>query len=256
MWLHQSSPAGGANRFYTTRWSVVLLSAQSQAPGCKEAFAELCRLYWYPLYGFIRHRGYSPEDAQDLAQGFILHLIERKTLSRVDRSKGKFRSFLLASLQNYLSNEAERARCVKRGGKAEIIYLDIEGAEDRYGMEPVEALTPGKIFDARWAMALLGEAMNRLNREHLAQGKTTTFEALKVFLDPINSKELPTYEDVADRLKISVGSVKTLIHRLRKQYTAFVREEISRTISDSADVDAELHELCEALIAAEGRIMP
>jgi DNA-directed RNA polymerase specialized sigma24 family protein len=205
---------------------VVLLSAQSQAPGCKEAFAELCRLYWYPLYGFIRHRGYSPEDAQDLAQGFILHLIERKTLSRVDRSKGKFRSFLLASLQNYLSNEAQRARCVKRGGKAEIIYLDIEGAEDRYGIEPVEALTPGK---------------------------TTTFEE---FLDPINSKELPTYEDVADRLKISVGSVKTLIHRLRKQYTAFVREEIGRTISDSADVDAELHELCEALIAAEGRIMP
>jgi hypothetical protein len=196
---------------------------------------------------------YSPEDAQDLAQGFILHLIERKTLSRVDRSKGKFRSFLLASLQNYPSNEAQRARCVKRGGKAEIIYLDIEGAEDRSGIEPVEALTPGKIFYARWAMALLGEAMNRLNRKYLAQGKTTTFEE---FLDPINSKELPTYEDVADRLKISVGSVKTLIHRLRKQYTAFVREEISRTISDSVDVDAELHELCEALIAAEGRIMP
>src|SRR6202043_2376497 len=215
------------------------------------------KLYWYPLYGFIRRRdGKSPPDAQDLTQGFFLHLLEHKTLSRVDRSRGKFRSFLLASLQNYLSNEAERARCVKRGGKAEIIYLEIVGAGDRYGMEPVEALTPGKIFDARWAMALLGEAMNKLNREYLAQGKTTTFEALKVFLDPINSKELPTYEDVADRLKISVGSVKTLIHRLRKQYTVFVREEIGRTISDSADVDAELHELCEALIAAEGRIMP
>jgi RNA polymerase sigma factor (sigma-70 family) len=256
VWLNQNSPAGGANRFDTTRWSVVLLSAQSQAPGCEHAFAELCRLYWYPLYGFIRHRGYSPEDAQDLAQGFMLHLIERKTLSRVDRSKGKFRSFLLASLQNYLSNEAERARCLKRGGKAEMVYLDIEGAEDRYGMEPVEALTPAKIFDARWAMVLLGEAMNRLKREYLAQGKRTTFEALHVFLDPINSKELPTYEDVADRLKVSVGALKTLIHRLRKQYTAFVREEIGRTISDSADVDAELHELCEALIAAEGRIMP
>ena len=256
MWTHQNSPAGGANRFHTTRWSVVLLSAQSQASGCQEAFAELCRLYWYPLYGFIRHRGYSPEDAQDLAQGFMLHLIERKTLSRIDRSKGKFRSFLLASLQNYLSNEADRARCLKRGGQVEIFHLDIEGAENRYGKEPVEALTPAKIFDARWAMALLGEAMNRLNREYVAQEKRTTFEALNVFLDPINSKELPTYENVADRLKISVGSVKTLIHRLRKQYTAFIREEISRTISDSADVDAELHELCEALIAAEGRILP
>jgi DNA-directed RNA polymerase specialized sigma24 family protein len=245
----RSSPAGGANRFNTTEWSMVLLSARSQAPGCEEAFAELCRLYWYPLYGFIRHRGYSPVDAQDLAQGFMLDIIERKTLSRVDRAKGKFRSFLLASLQNYLSNEAVRARCLKRGGKAEIVYLDIEGAENRYGMEPVEALTPAKIFDARWAMALLGEAMNRLKREYLAQGKATTFEALRVFLDPINSKELPTYEDVADRLKVSVGSV-------RKQYTAFVREEIGRTISDSADVDAELHELCEVLIATEGRIMP
>jgi RNA polymerase sigma factor (sigma-70 family) len=254
--LNQNSPAAGANRFYTTRWSLVLLSAKSQAPGCEEAFAELCRLYWYPLYGFVRHRGYSPEDSQDLAQGFILHLIERKTLSRVDQSKGKFRSFLLASLQNYISNEAERARCLKRGGKAEIIYLDLEGAEDRYGMEPVEALTPAKIFDARWAMTLLREAMNRLNREYMAQGKTATFEALNVFLDLVNCKELPTYEDVADRLKISVGSIKTLIHRLRKQYTAFVREEISRTISDSVDVDEELHELCEALIAAEGRIVP
>lgn len=256
MTRHQSSPAGGANRFHTTRWSVVLLSAQSQAAGCKEAFAELCRLYWYPLYGFIRHRGYSAEDAQDLAQGFFLHLIERKTLRRVDRSKGKFRSFLLASLQNYLSNEAERARCLKRGGKAEIVYLDIEGAEERYSLEPLETLTPEKVFDARWAMALLGEATSRLSREYMAQGKTTTFEALNAFLDPINSKELPTYEDVADRLKISVGSVKTLIHRLRKRYTAFVREEISRTVSDSADVDEEIHQLCEALIAAEGWIMP
>jgi hypothetical protein len=127
---------------------------------------------------------------------------------------------LLASLQYYLSNEEESARCLKRGGKAEIVYLDTEGAEERYSMEPVETLTPEKIFDARWAMALLGQAMNRLGQEYLGQGKTTTFEALNAFLDPINSKELPTYEDVADRLKISVGPVKTLIHRLRKQYTA------------------------------------
>jgi RNA polymerase sigma factor (sigma-70 family) len=254
--LHQSSRAGGANRFHTTQWSVVLRSAQSQSSDCKEAFAELCRLYWYPLYGFVRYRGHSPEDAQDLTQGFFLHLLERKTLRRVDRSKGKFRSFLLASLQKYLSDEAARASCLKRGGKAEIVYLDIERAEEQYSIELVEKLTPEIIFDARWAMALLGEATNRLNREYLAQGKTTIFQALNLFLDPINSKELPAYEDVADRLKISVGSVKTLIHRLRKQYITFVREEISRTVSNSADVDAEIHELCEALIAAKGWIGP
>ena len=109
---NQSSLAGGLNRFQTTRWSIVLVSAQSQAPGYKEALADLCKLYWYPLYAYVRHRGNSSEDAQDLVQGFFLHLIEYKTLSRVDRSKGKFRSFLLASLQNFLANEADRARAV------------------------------------------------------------------------------------------------------------------------------------------------
>jgi RNA polymerase sigma factor (sigma-70 family) len=252
----QSSPAGGANRFLTTRWSVVLVSAQSQAPGCKEALADLCKLYWYPLYAFIRHRGYSPEDAQDLVQGFFLHLIEYKTLSRVDQSKGKFRSFLLASLQNYLANEADRARCLKRGGKAEFVHIDHEEAEDRYGLEPIEELTPEKIFDARWAMALLGEAMNRLGREYAVQGKATTFQALRAFLDPINTKRLPSYEEVAAQLEVSVGSLKTQIHRLRKRYTAIVKEEISRTVSDAVDVDVEIHELCEALIAAEGWVMP
>ena len=146
--------------------------------------------------------------------------------------------------------------CAKRGGKVEIVYLDIERAEERFSAELVETLTPENIFDARWAMALLGQAMNRLGQEYLAQGKATTFKALNAFLDPINSRELPTYEDVADPLKISIGSVKTLIHRLRKQYSAFVREEISRTVLNSADVETEVHHLCEALIAAEGWIAP
>jgi DNA-directed RNA polymerase specialized sigma24 family protein len=149
----------------------VSFGTQSQALGYREAFAELCGLYWYPLYAFIRRRGHSPRDAQDLAQGFFLHLLEHKTVSRVDRSKGKFRSFLVASLQNYLSNEAERAGCLKRREKAEFIYQDLEGAEDRYGLESVDALTAEKIFDARWAMALLGEAKSRLNREYGAHGK-------------------------------------------------------------------------------------
>ena len=252
----QSLLGGGVNRFQITRWDVVLLSAQSQTPGCKEALSDLRKLYWYPLYSFIRHWGYSPEDAQDLVQGFFLHLIEYKTLSRVDRSKGKFRSFLLASLQNYLANEADRARCLKRGGNAEFVYRDLEEAEDRYGLEPVERLTPEMIFDARWAMALLGEAMNRLSREYMAQGKAATFQALKAFLDPINTKRLPSYEEVAAQLEVSVGSLKTHIHRLRKQYAATVREEIGRTVSDSADVDIETHALCEALIAAEGWVIP
>ena len=256
MKLDQSSPAGGADRFQSTRWSVVLVSAKSQAPGSKEAFADLCQLYWYPLYAFIRYRGHAPEDAQDLVQGFFLHLIEHKTLSRVERSKGKFRSFLLASLQKYLSDEADRARCLKRGGGAVFVHLDSEGAEDRYLLEPVDELTPEKVFDARWAMALIGEVLNRLKREYDSQGKATTFQALRTFLDPINTKSLLSYEEVAAQLQVSVGALKTLIHRLRKRYTALIREEISRTVSDAGDVDAEIHQLCEALIAAEGWIMP
>jgi hypothetical protein len=138
----------------------------------------------------------------------------------------------------------------------EFVSLDAGSAEERYRLEPVDALTPEKIFDARWAMALLGEAMNRFRRENVAEGKTATFEALKMFLDPVNSTKLPSYEEVAEQLKVSVAAVKTLIHRLRKRYTALVREEIIRTVSDAADVDAEIHELCEAMIAAEGWIMP
>jgi RNA polymerase sigma-70 factor (ECF subfamily) len=132
----------------------------------------------------------------------------------------------------------------------------VQGAEDRYRLEPVDTLTPEKIFDARWAMALIGEALNRLDREYAAEGKETTFQRLRAFLDPINTKSLSSYEEVATQLEVSVGALKTLIHRLRKRYTAFVRDEISRTVSDSADVDAEIHQLCEALIAAEGWIMP
>jgi RNA polymerase sigma factor (sigma-70 family) len=236
---------------------MVLLSAQSHAPGYKEALAELCKLYWYPLYGHIRRYGFSAYDAQDLTQGFFLNLLEHKALNRVEQQKGKFRSFLLASLQNFLSNEARRARCLKRGGQVEFVHLDLGDAEDRYGREgPAETLSPEKIFDARWAFTLLGEAKNRLKQEYLDTAKVATFEALKDFLDPIGAKELPSYEDAAERLNVSVGAVRTLIHRLRKRNAALVREEILRTVSDPADIAAETRKLCEALIAAEGRVQP
>jgi len=234
-----------------------LLSAQSQAAGSKEALAKLCNLYWYPLYAHIRRRGFSPDDAQDLTQGFFLDLLEHKALARADQQKGKFRSFLLASLKNFLSNEMQRARCLKRGGQIQFVYVDFSEAEDRYEREePAESLTPEKIFDARWALALLGEAKNRLQREYVDSGKTALFEALKGFVDPVATESFPSYEEVAKQLDVSVPAVKTLIHRLRKRNTAIVREELLRTISDPADVEAESRELCQALIAAEGRIQP
>jgi RNA polymerase sigma factor (sigma-70 family) len=249
-------PAEGAASFHTTRWTVVMKAAQSQAQGAQSALAELCRLYWYPLYIFARRRGHAPDDAQDLTQGFFLHILEQRALAGVDRLKGKFRSFLLASFQNHLSDQVDRARRLKRGGDKEFVDLDAEEAEERYRLEPVECLTAEKMFDARWAMMLLGEALNRLRQEYALQGKTPTFEALRVFLDPVNSREPPSYEEVANRLQVSTGAVKTLIHRLRKRYTALLREEVGRTVSDPAEIDEEIHALCEALIASEGRLGP
>ena len=234
----------------------MLLSVQSQAPGSQAARAELCRIYWYPIYSFIRRRGHSPEDAQDLTQGFFLHLLDHKALSQVSPVKGKFRSFLLASLQNYLFDEADRTRCLKRGGNIEFIPLDMRFAEDRYRLAPLDFLTADKVFDARWAMILMDEAMDRLRKEYGGQGKTSLFETLKPFIDPINSKAALSYEQVADTLRVPVGSVKKLIFRLRKRYASLLREEVARTVSDSGEVDEEIHSLCEALIVTEGRLGP
>ena len=230
------------------------MSAQSQAPGSKAALAELCRLYWYPLYAYVRRRGHTPEETQDLTQGFFLHLLEHKTLGRADPLKGKFRSFLLGSLQNYLSSEAERARCLKRGGGVEFISLDLQDAEDLYRLEPADHLTAETIFDARWATTLLDEAMTRLGSEYAEQGQAATLQALKPFLDPTNVQVLPSYEQLANQLQVTLGAVKTLIHRLRKQYTTLLREEVARTVCDPVEVDEEIHALCEALIASEGRL--
>src|SRR5215468_9834482 len=176
MRLDDASAEGSAGQFHTTRWTLVLVSAQNQGQAAQVALTELCRIYWYPLYAFARRRGYSPDDSQDLTQGFFLHLLEHRALARVDRLKGKFRSFLLASFQNFLSIEVHRACCLKRGGSCEFVTLDLQRAESRYLLEPADALTAEKIFDARWAMTLLGRAMTLLDEEYVAQGKTSTFQ--------------------------------------------------------------------------------
>jgi DNA-directed RNA polymerase specialized sigma24 family protein len=254
--LDHNSPTQEAGRFRTTRWSVVLLSAQSQAPGSKAALAELCRLYWFPLYAFVRRRGYSPADTQDLVQGFFLHLLDHKALAEVDPCKGKFRSFLLASIKNYLSKEVDRARCSKRGGNVEFVPLDTENAEEVCQFEQADFLTAETIFDARWATALLRETMGRLANQYAAQGKSATLQALEPFLAPGGVQVVPSYEQAADQLQVSIVGVKTLIHRMRKQFATLLREEVARTVSDPAEIDAEIHSLCEALVASEGRLGP
>jgi RNA polymerase sigma-70 factor (ECF subfamily) len=241
-------------RFHTTRWSAILVAAQSKLPGSQAALANLCRLYWYPLYAFARRRGYGPPDAQDLTQGFFLHLLEHRALRQVQPFKGKFRSFLLASFQNFMLDEASRARCLKRGGNREFVFLDAEDAESRYRLEPADVLTAEKIYDARWAMTLLGYAVERLRREYAARGEIDRFKVLQDFVGVGQGKIPPSYEEVARSLRISVSAAKTLIHRFRKQYAAILREEIGRTVTDPTDIEQEIHALCDALVAAEGRL--
>jgi DNA-directed RNA polymerase specialized sigma24 family protein len=241
-------------RFRTTRWSAILVAAESRMPGSHAALAELCRLYWYPLYAFARRRGSGPHDAQDLTQGFFLHLLENRGLKHAHPLKGKFRSFLLASFQNFASDESARARCLKRGGDREFVFLDSEDAESRYRLEPADHLTAEKIFDARWAMTLIGHAVERLRQEHVARGEEPRFEILKVFVGVEEGRNPPSYEQVAQSLRVSVGAAKTLIHRFRKQYSVILRQEIGRTVSDPAAIDQEIHALCDALIVAEGRL--
>jgi RNA polymerase sigma factor (sigma-70 family) len=249
--LNDSSAGVGAGQFRTTCWSMVLLSAQSHTRDSEAAREELCRSYWYPLYAFVRRRGKTPEDAKDLTQGFFLSLFDRKALGEVTPLKGKFRSFLLAALKNYLSVEFHREKTMKRGGSFQFVPLDYESGDDRYTNEPSDALTPEKVFDARWALTLLDLTMAELRAEYESRGKSATFDTLKPFVDFSDRERLPTYESVATKLQIGQGAVKTLIHRLRKRHGQILREQVSRTVTEQEDINDEIRALCDAFVAAE-----
>jgi RNA polymerase sigma factor (sigma-70 family) len=245
-----------AARFRSTHWNVVLTAAQDQTPAGQAALAELYRTYWYPLYSHVRRRGSSPHDAQDLTQGFFLHLLEHHGLAQVEPHKGRFRSFLLASLQNFLSVAHHRERRIKRGGLFKFISLDAETAESRYLLEPVDdlVLTVEQIFDARWTLTLMNEAMRSVQGQYVARGKGKTFQTLKDFLPRGRPEKPSSYQEAAMALGVSEAAVNTLIHRLRKQYSVALRREVARTVSEPAAIDDEIHLLCEALVAAEGHL--
>jgi len=250
---HRSATLGHAG-FDATRWSVVLEAAQTRAAGGPEALARLCERYWPPLYAFARHRGFSPEDAQDLVQGFFEHLIQSRALAVVDQAKGRFRSFLLASFQNFTAMERRRADTEKRGGRAQVIRIDWQDAEGRIAFEPEDRLTPETLYDARWALELLERATRRLEQEQTALGKAESFHTLRPFLGDDGARADLTYEEAARTLKIGLPALKTLIYRLRRRHTQILREEIAQTVLNFEDVDAEVHALCEALVRAEGRV--
>jgi RNA polymerase sigma-70 factor (ECF subfamily) len=233
-----------AGQFTTTRWSVVLAAGTEDTRG-REALARLCQVYWYPLYAFVRRQGHSPHDAQDLTQAFFLRLLEKTYLADVERSKGKFRSFLLAALKHFLSNEWARAKTLKRGGGQTIVSLDIGSGEDRYCREPQDNATPERLFERRWALTLLDQVLTRLSDEYAATGKRATFDQLQGCLT--GDSDAQAYTELAARLGMTEGAVKVAVHRLRRRYRAMLREEIAQTVADPTEIDDEIRQLFSAL---------
>ena len=238
---------GQAAAFSTTSWSVVLTAGQSDLAGAAAAMEQLCRKYWYPIYAFVRRRGSDRQEAEDLTQGFFAHLLEMDTLAKVDRRKGKFRTFLLSALTKYLSNERDKRQTLKRGGRRQIISLDEAAAEESYSLEPVEPSSPEKLFDRRWALTLVNGVLTRLRAEYRAAGKAD----LLAQLEPGLTQEAAPgrYPDWAAALGLSEGAVRVALHRLRRRFGELLREEIAQTVANPAEVDEEIRYLFAAISA-------
>jgi RNA polymerase sigma-70 factor (ECF subfamily) len=238
---------GGAS-FATTHWSLVAQSALTDVPKATDALAQLCETYWPPVYSFVRRRGYAPSDAQDLTQSFFAYFLRTKGYARTDRLHGKFRSFLLASVKNFLADNWDRNQAIKRGGAYEFVSLDQETAEAFYDSETASDSTAERLFELRWAKTLTAGALNSLRLELEAEGKLQLFDQLKSFV--AGGSVLPSYDDASARSGLPRATVKTHVHRLRQRYREIVRREVARTVSTPHEVDDELHYLCNVLAQA------
>jgi DNA-directed RNA polymerase specialized sigma24 family protein len=237
--------SAGGKWFTTTHWSIVLAAKQSDALKSQTALEQLCRTYWYPLYAYVRRRGNNPHDAQDLTQGFFARLLEDNFLGRVQSDKGKFRSFLLATMNHFLANEKDRAGAAKRGGGREILSLDAEPAEDRYKFEPSSDVTAEVLYERRWAWTILERALKRLREEFAKAGKAEQFDHLKGFLEgETGSGE---YVELAQVMGTTPSSLAVSVHRLRQRYQELVRAEIADTVASPADIEEEMRSLLAAL---------
>jgi RNA polymerase sigma factor (sigma-70 family) len=236
--------------FPSTHWSVILAAGRSQVEpqAAQAALAELCQTYWVPLYSFVRSRGYTVHDAQDLTQSFFAYLIERKIYARVDRQKGRFRSFLLASLKNFLADISDRERTLKRGGGQNLLPLyeeQIKEAESVFQNHRT-ASTEELIFDRSWAEALVAAGLERLSADYRSEAKEKLFSELRIFLAGSTGPP-PAYSDLADRLGMTESTLRSHVTRLRARYREALRVEVRQTVDTEAEVDEELHELLRVL---------
>ena len=242
---HGAAVPGRSATFATTHWTVVLAAGQGSETRLAQALEQLCRAYWYPLYAYVRRRGYGPEEAQDLTQEFFAQFLESGALRGVHPDKGRFRSFLLASLNHFLANEWNRAKTQKRGGRIRVLSLDEAQAEEQFRLEPASDLTPEKLFERRWTLALLDQVLGRLENEWAADGKGELFRHLRVFLSDL--KGAVPYSEVARLTGVSEAAARQAVHRLRVRYRELLRLEIAQTVSEPGEVEDEIRHLFAAL---------
>jgi RNA polymerase sigma-70 factor (ECF subfamily) len=233
--------------FPTTRITLIEAARGEPTVQAREALALLCAAYWYPIYAYIRRRGYPQEDAEDLTQGFFARVLEKAYLRDFHRERGRFRSFLLGALTHFIANERDWARAAKRGGASIAVPLDavLRTAEARYGLEPRDDLSPEKLFERQWALALLDRVHERLQSDADARGKREQFERLKSYL--IGDDRDQGYRAAARDLNTSEGAVKVAVHRLRARFRELLRDEIAQTVDDPADIGSELRDLMAAI---------
>ena len=241
---HTMHTLAGPSQFPTTRWTLVIAAADPQRKEARSALVSLCEGYWYPLYAYIRRRGYPADQAQDLTQEFFIRVLEGRYLDRADPEKGRFRAFILTSLKFFLADEADRGRAQKRGGGT-VLPLEISSGEERYEREPAHDETPERIFERRWALSVLDRVVEKLRNEFVHHGRTEHFERLKVFL--LGQSDAP-YAALAREMNTSEGALKVAIHRLRKRYRELFRQEIADTVADPAEVESELRFLAAVLM--------
>ncbi len=243
-------PDGTGRRLPTTQWSVVIAAARESAPESRQALQTLCQTYWYPLYAYVRQRGYQPADAQDLVQAFFAHVLEKGVLAAADPRRGRFRTFLLTVLQRFIGAQRQRAAARKRGGAVRVLSLDFQYAEQRYCHEPFHELTPEHVFQRRWALTVLDDVLARLEQECAAKGKTPLFDGLKTFL---TGTAHTTYDEASAALGMSPGAIKVAVHRLRRRYRELLRQQVADTVAGPDQVDDELDCLLSALRAGQQR---
>jgi len=238
-----STPASTApgDVFATTHWTVVLAAGKRHTPQSDHALEQLCRTYWFPLYAYVRRRGHNKQDAEDSVQAFFARFLAKNYLAGLNAERGRFRAFLLASLKHFLINEWKRSQRLKRGGGEKNLSLDWQTADTKFQVAATNEPSPDKAFDREWALALLAKVIERLQQECAAEGKAKVFEQLKMFLTA--GKGESAQSETAKALGMEEGAVRVTIHRLRKRYRQLLRDEISQTLTDPAQVDEELRAL-------------